>query len=111
MRMKLLLAASATVFVSVVVGAVVSQVMTPDTVTIKAAASLPAPSVTVEFIAAATEIATPRPVVDAQTVQQREATYQARLAEANQRLSAAATAALEAAVRQSADGARAHAVG
>ena len=84
MRMKLLLAASATVFVSVVVGAVVSQVMTPDTVTIKAAASLPAPSVTVEFIAAATEIATPRPVVDAQTVQQREATYQARLAEANQ---------------------------
>jgi hypothetical protein len=82
--MKLLLAASATVFVSVVVGAVVSQVMTPDTVTIKAAASLPAPSVTVEFIAATTEIATPRPVVDAQTVQQREATYQARLAEANQ---------------------------
>jgi len=82
MRMKLLLAASATVFVSVVVGAVVSQVMIPDTVTLKAAASLPAPSVTVEFIA--TEIATPRPVVDAQTVQQREATYQARLAEANQ---------------------------
>jgi hypothetical protein len=82
MRMKLLLAASATVFVSVVVGAVVSQVMTPDTVMLKAAASLPAPSVTVEFIA--TEIATPRPVVDAQTVQQREATYQARLAEANQ---------------------------
>jgi hypothetical protein len=73
MRMKLLLAASATVFVSVVVGAVVSQVMTPDTVALKAAASLPAPSVTVEFIA--TEIATPRPVVDAQTVQQREATY------------------------------------
>ena len=82
MRMKLLLAASATVFVSVVVGAVVSQVMTPDTVTVKAAVPLPAPSVTVEFIA--TEIATPRPVVDAQTVQQREATYQARLAEANQ---------------------------
>jgi len=80
--MKLLLAASATVFVSVVVGAVVSQVMTPDTVTVKAAVPLPAPSVTVEFIA--TEIATPRPVVDAQTVQQREATYQARLAEANQ---------------------------
>ena len=90
MRMKLLLAASATVFVSVVVGAVVSQVMTPDTVTIKAAASLPAPSVTVEFIAAATEIATPRPVVDAQTVQQREATYQARLAEANQRIAQSA---------------------
>ena len=90
MRMKLLLAASATVFVSVVVGAVVSQVMTPDTVTIKAAASLPAPSVTVEFIATATEIATPRPVVDAQTVQQREATYQARLAEANQRIAQSA---------------------
>ena len=64
--------------------------MTPDTVTIKAAASLPAPSVTVEFIAAATEIATPRPVVDAQTVQQREATYQARLAEANQRIAQSA---------------------
>jgi len=64
-------------------------VMTPDTVTIKAAASLPAPSVTVEFIA--TEIATPRPVVDAQTVQQREATYQARLAEANQLIAQSAT--------------------
>ncbi len=89
MRMKLLLAASATVFVSVVVGAVVSQVMTPDTVALKAAASLPAPSVTVEFIA--TEIATPRPVVDAQTVQQREATYQARLAEANQLIAQSAT--------------------
>ncbi len=88
MRMKLLLAASATVFVSVVVGAVVSQVMTPDMVTLKAAASLPAPSVTVEFIA--TEIATPRPVVDAQTVQQREATYQSRLAEANQRIAQSA---------------------
>jgi len=89
MRMKLLLAASATVFVSVVVGAVVSQVMTPDTVTVKAAVPLPAPSVTVEFIA--TEIATPRPVVDAQTVQQREATYQARLAEANQLIAQSAT--------------------
>ena len=89
MRMKLLLAASATVFVSVVVGAVVSQVMTPDMVALKAAASLPAPSVTVEFIA--TEIATPRPVVDAQTVQQREATYQARLAEANQLIAQSAT--------------------
>jgi len=84
MRMKLLLAASATVFVSVVVGAVVSQVMTPDTVTVKAAAPTSAASATFEIIATATEIATPRPVVDAQTVQQREATYQARLAEANQ---------------------------
>jgi hypothetical protein len=84
MRMKLLLAASATVFVSVVVGAVVSQVMTPDTVTVKAAVQSLVATATVEIIAAATEIATPRPVVDAQTVQQREATYQARLAEANQ---------------------------
>jgi CBS domain-containing protein len=84
MRMKLLLAASATVFVSVVVGAVVSQVMTPDTVTVKAAAPTSAASATFEIIATTTEIATPRPVVDAQTVQQREATYQARLAEANQ---------------------------
>lgn len=90
MRMKLLLAASATVFVSVVVGAVMSQVMTPDTVTVKASAATPAASATVEFIAAATEIATPRPVVDAQTVQQREATYQARLAEANQRIAQSA---------------------
>ncbi len=84
MRMKLLLAASATVFVSVVVGAVVSQVMTPDTVMVKAAVQSPVATATVEIIAAATEVATPRPVVDAQTVQQREATYQARLAEANQ---------------------------
>ena len=82
--MKLLLAASATVFVSVVVGAVVSQVMTPDTVTVKAAAPMPTATATMEIFATATEIATPRPVVDAQTVQQREATYQARLAEANQ---------------------------
>jgi hypothetical protein len=84
MRMKLLLAASATVFVSVVVGAVVSQVMTPDTVTVKAAAPTSVVTATNEIIATATDIATPRPVVDAQTVQQREATYQARLAEANQ---------------------------
>jgi CBS domain-containing protein len=83
MRMKLLLAASATVFVSVVVGAVVSQVMTPATVTVKASAPTPTASATIEISATATEIATPRPVVDAQTVQQREATYQARLAEAN----------------------------
>jgi len=84
MRMKLLLAASATVFVSVVVGAVVSQVMTTDTFTAKAAVPTPAITATSEIGVTATEIATPRPVVDAQTVQQREATYQARLAEANQ---------------------------
>ena len=90
MRIKLLLAASATVFVSVVVGAVVSQVMTPDTYTVKAAASTPALTATSEIIATATDIATPRPVVDAQTVQQREATYQARLAEANQRIAQSA---------------------
>jgi len=91
MRMKLLLAASATVFVSVVVGAVVSQVMTTDTFTAKAAVPTPAITATREIVATATEIATPRPVVDAQTVQQREATYQARLAEANQRIAQSAT--------------------
>lgn len=90
MRMKLLLAASATVFVSVVVGAVVSQVMTTDTFTAKAAVPTLAITATREIVATATEIATPRPVVDAQTVQQREATYQARLAEANQRIAQSA---------------------
>jgi len=84
MRIKLLLAASATVFVSVVVGAVVSQVMSPDMFTAKVAVPTPTITATSEIVATATEIATPRPVVDAQTVQQREATYQARLAEANQ---------------------------
>jgi hypothetical protein len=82
MRIKLLLAASATVFVSVVVGAVVSQVMSPDMFTAKVA--VPTPTITATSEIVATEIATPRPVVDAQTVQQREATYQARIAEANQ---------------------------
>ena len=84
MRLKLLFAACATVFVSVLVGALISQVMTPNTTTAKAAPQPAAATATTEISVPQTEVATPRPVVDAQTVQQREATYQARLAEANQ---------------------------
>ena len=65
MRMKLLVAASATVFIAVIISAVVTQL----TLTSASAAIQPA---------FATE-QTPVPVVD-ELAKQREATYQARLA-------------------------------
>ena len=73
MRLKLLFAACATVFVSVLVGALISQVMTPNTTTAKAAPQPAAATATTEISVPQTEVATPRPVVDAQIVQQREA--------------------------------------
>ncbi len=76
MRMKLLVAASATVFIAVIISAVVTQL----TLTSASAASQPA----------ATTTQTPVPVVD-ELAKQREATYQARLAQANQTIAQSQT--------------------
>ena len=76
MRMKLLVAASATVFIAVIISAVVTQL----TLTSASAASQPA----------LTTAQTPVPVVD-ELAKQREATYQARLAEANQTIAESQT--------------------
>jgi hypothetical protein len=75
MRMKLLVAASATVFIAVIISAVVTQL----TLTSASAASQPA---------ATTQ--TPVAVVD-ELAKQREATYQARLAQANQTIAQSQT--------------------
>lgn len=69
MRMKLLVAASATVFIAVIISVVVTQL------TMASASAASQPAVTTRQ--------TPSPVIDV-LVQQREATYQARLAHANQ---------------------------
>ena len=76
MRMKLLVAASATVFIAVIISAVVTQL----TLTPASAANQPASPTT----------QTPVPVVD-ELAKQREATYQARLAEANQTIAQSQT--------------------
>jgi uncharacterized protein with FMN-binding domain len=76
MRMKLLVAASATVFIAVIISAVVTQL----TLTPASAASQ----------TAITTTQTPVPVVD-ELAKQREATYQARLAEANQTIAQSQT--------------------
>ena len=76
MRMKLLVAASATVFIAVIISAVVTQL----TLTSASAASQPA----------VTTAQTPVPVID-ELAKQREATYQARLAQANQTIAQSQT--------------------
>ena len=76
MRMKLLVAASATVFIAVIISAVVTQL----TMTSASAANQ----------SASTTTQTPIPVVD-ELAKQREATYQARLAEANQTIAESQT--------------------
>ena len=76
MRMKLLVAASATVFIAVIISAVVTQL----TLTSASAANQPASTTT----------QTPVPVVD-ELAKQREATYQARLTEANQTIAQSQT--------------------
>ena len=76
MRMKLLVAASATVFIAVIISAVVTQL----TLTSASAASQPA----------VTTAQTPVPVAD-ELAKQREATYQARLAQANQTIAESQT--------------------
>jgi len=76
MRMKLLVAASATVFIAVIISAVVTQL----TLTPASAAS--------QTSIATTQ--TPVPVVD-ELAKQREATYQARLVQANQTIAQSQT--------------------
>lgn len=76
MRMKLLVAASATVFIAVIISAVVTQL----TLTPASAASQ----------TAITTTQTPVPVVD-ELAKQREATYQARLVQANQTIAQSQT--------------------
>jgi hypothetical protein len=76
MRMKLLVAASATVFIAVIISAVVTQL----TMTPASAANQPA----------SPTIQTPVPVVD-ELAKQREATYQARLVQANQTIAQSQT--------------------
>jgi hypothetical protein len=76
MRMKLLVASSATVFIAVIISAVVTQL----TLTSASAANQPASTTT----------QTPVPVVD-ELAKQREATYQARLTEANQTIAQSQT--------------------
>ena len=76
MRMKLLVAASATVFIAVIISAVVTQL----TMTPASAASQ----------TAITTTQTPVPVVD-ELAKQREATYQARLVQANQTIAQSQT--------------------
>jgi hypothetical protein len=76
MRMKLLVAASATVFIAVIISAVVTQL----TLTPASAAN--------QLVS--TTIQTPVPVVD-ELAKQREATYQARLAQANQTIAQSQT--------------------
>jgi hypothetical protein len=82
MNVKMMIAAGATIFVSIVAVAVFTRVSGP------AEAVVP-PLVATEVVV---EVApTARTVVDAATVAQREADYQARLAEANRVIAQAAT--------------------
>lgn len=76
MRMKLLVAASATVFIAVIISAVVTQL------------TMPAANTASQTARATTQ--TPVPVVD-ELAKQREATYQARLAQANQTIAQSQT--------------------
>lgn len=76
MRIKLLVAASATVFIAVIISAVVTQL----TLTPASAATQ----------SAITTMQTPVPVVD-ELAKQREATYQARLVQANQTIAQSQT--------------------
>jgi hypothetical protein len=86
MRLKLVMATGITVFITVMVVALVQygwQTPTPvnDNGAAPTATAIPATAVA---------YATPRPVVDAEAVQQREATFQARLAAANAAIEASA---------------------
>jgi len=86
MRFKLLLATGITVFITVMVVALVQYVwQTPPVVSEGSAL----PTVT-DVPATVVAYATPRPVVDAEAVQHREATFQARLAAANAAIAASA---------------------
>ena len=82
MNIKMMIAAGATIFVSIVAVAVFTRVSGPTV------AVMPTAVATEVVVAVAP---TARTVVDAATVAQREADYQARLAEANRVIAQAAT--------------------
>jgi len=86
MRLNLLLAAGITVFVTVLVAAIVQHMVARPSL---ANDTSPLPTATL-FVPTVAPQATPRPVVDAEAVQQREATFQARLAAANDAIAASA---------------------
>ena len=82
MNVKMMIAAGATIFVSIVAVAVFTRVSGPTVAVVPTA-------VATEVVVAVAP--TTRTVVDAVTVAQREADYQARLAEANRVIAQAAT--------------------
>ena len=83
MNVKMMIAAGATIFVSIVAVAVFSRVSAPVEAVVP-------PAVATEVVVVDV-VPTARTVVDAATVAQREADYQARLAEANRVIAQAAT--------------------
>ena len=87
MRLKLLMAAGITVFITALVVAITQQVLSAPTTAVSETTPLPTATM---FMPTASPQATPRPVVDAEAVQQREATFQARLAAANAAIAASA---------------------
>jgi hypothetical protein len=82
MNVKMMIAAGATIFVSIVAVAVFSRVSAPVEAVV--------PTAVVTEVVVADVVPTARIVVDAATVAQREADYQARLAEANRVIAQAA---------------------
>ncbi|MFM7680180.1 MAG: hypothetical protein ACKO83_15185, partial [Roseiflexaceae bacterium] len=76
MRLKLLMATGITVFITVMVVALVQYAGQTPTAVRDNGVALTATVMPATVVA----YATPRPVVDAEAVQQREATFQARLA-------------------------------
>ena len=82
MNVKMMIAAGATIFVSIVAVSVFMRVSGPTVAVVP-------PAVATEVVVAVAPTA--RTVVDAATVAQREADYQARLAEANRVIAQAAT--------------------
>lgn len=82
MNVKMMIAASATIFVSIVAVAVFSRVSGPVEAVV--------PTAVATEVVVVDVVPTARTVVDAATVAQREADYQARLAEANRVIAQAA---------------------
>jgi hypothetical protein len=92
MNVKLLIAAVATVFISVMAGAVISTIASVPAQTAIEAVPTAEATATIPPTETPSPEPTMRPVVDAEVVLQREATYQARLAEANKLLEEASAA-------------------
>jgi hypothetical protein len=98
LKIKLIITACLTAFLAVIVGAVINRVNAVQQT--QAAAAIVETEVPVEELAPTETIPPPTmtiaPVVDLAVVQQREAAYQAQLAEANQRLAEASARLAEA---------------